>query len=319
MNRIKKNNFLIVTVRSAGERTEEACIRSIVSEGIGQEQIHIINEAPFKKALETCFDVAAKSNSTWLLTLDADMILLPDTLKQFISEAEKMPANYMQIQAKILDKIFGDVRKGGPRLYRVVYLEKAFNISQSLQDDIRPESNIINRMGLEGHPSRYISPVIALHDFEQYHKDIYRKACVHAVKHLSKLPEILEQVVQYQQTDLDYRVILKGIYDSLSMNMEGKIDHREYNTEATAALKQLDINEKSKKPESINTHNVLETYSVTKDEKSFRNIVYKDVPSNRMDGLKVSIRQRGVFSTVVNYAGTFFSMLGGLLLQFGQK
>jgi len=319
MNRIKKFNSLIVTVRSAGERTEEACIRSIVCEGIAQEQIHIIKEAPFKKALETCFSIAFKSDETWLLTLDADMILLPDTLQKFISEAEKMPANYLQIQAKILDKIFGDVRKGGPRLYRVEHLKKAFKISQTLQDDIRPESNIINRMGSEGYPSRYISPIIALHDFEQYHKDIYRKACVHAVKHFSKLPGILEQVVQFQQNDVDYRVILKGIYDSISMNMKGKIDHREYSTEATNALNQLEINEKSDEFEPINTIKVLETYSVTKEEVAFSNVTYKDLPSYRIDGIKESLRQRGVLLTVANYTGTFFSKLGGKLSQFGKK
>ncbi|TVR19336.1 MAG: hypothetical protein EA391_00920 [Balneolaceae bacterium] len=319
MNLKNEYNSLIVTVRSAGERTEVACIRSIVSEGIGQEQIHIVKEAPFKKALEMCFTIAIESDAKWLLTLDADMILLPDTLQKFLTEAEKIPANYLQIQAKILDKIFGDSRKGGPRLYRVEHLKKALTISQSLKDHIRPESNIINRMGSEGYPSRYMSPVIALHDFEQYHRDIYRKACVHAVKHLSKLPEILEQVVRYQQADEDYRVILKGIYDSISLNMEGMIDYREYSKEAAAALSQMKINEKSDMPESIDIQKVLEIYSVEKEEVNFINVMYKDVPSNRIDGIKESLRQKGVLSTLSSYAGSFLSKLGAKVSKIGSK
>jgi predicted nucleic acid-binding protein len=312
-------NSIIVTVRTSDERTEQACIQSVLDEGVSGNQIHIIKETPFKKALEMCFKKAFESDAKWLLTLDADMILIPGVIKNLIIEAEKMPDHFIQIQARILDKFYGEVRGGGPRIYRVKHLGNALRVSQSLKDDIRPETNIIKVMGRRGYHSRYISPCIALHDFEQYFTDIYRKACVHAVKHMSKLPIILEQAVKYKVADADYQVILKGIYDSLSKGMDVKIDNRIYIDEAKEALSTLKLEEKTDIPVTIQTSKILASYSISKNDQSFTDCTQKDVPSTRMDTFKKTMKRKGLIKCSAIYIGLIFSFLGKRLSRFGKR
>lgn len=310
---------IIVTIRSSDERTEQACIQSILDEGVTRDQIHVVKEAPFKKALENCFKVASESGKKWLLTLDADMILLPGTLEKFYQEAVKMPQHFIQIQAKILDKFYGKIRKGGPRFYRVQHVCKALTLSHSIRDHIRPESNILNKMGEIGYPSRYISPVIALHDFEQYYADVYRKACVHAVKHMSIIPIILEEAVAYKDYDNDYRVILKGIYDSLSIGMDAKIDKRIYIKQAKEALSELELKEKTDVPETIEVSRILNSYSVYIDSRSFRDGITKDVPSTRVDSVKSTLARKGLIKSCAIYSGVLFTTIGNCFLRFGKK
>lgn len=310
---------IIITIRSSDERTERACIQSVLDEGVSSDQIHVIKEAPFKKALEACFQVACESSAKWLLTLDADMILLPGTLEKFYREAEKMPEHFIQIQGKVLDKFYGEVRRGGPRFYRTKHLKKALEISRTLKDHIRPETNIIQMMGEKGHPARYISPLIALHDFGQYYADIYRKACVYAVKHKSKLPIILEQAAAQKNSDADYGVVLKGIYDSLSKGMDVKIDRRIFKRETKEALLDLDLVEKTDIPETIQTSWILKSYSVLKESRLFRGGFTKDVPSTRIEAIKATFRRKGFIKSSAIYSGVMFTDFGKWLLMFGKK
>lgn len=309
---------IIVTIRSSGERTEQACIQSVLDQGVSDSQIHVIREVPFKKALEVCFQKASKSNAKWLLTLDADMILIPGVLSRFFQQAEKMPTQFIQIQAQIFDKFYGEIRRGGPRMYRVEYLDKALKISRSLNDHIRPETNIIQHMGKMGHPSRYISPAIALHDFEQYYRDIYRKACVYAVKHLKKIPVFLKQATKEVSKDPDYQVILKGIYDSLAKNLEAKIDKRMFKEEAEKALIELDLHEKEYNVKKTDLDPILKKIQ-KRTSLDFEIEHTKDVPSSRLNSFEKVIKRNGPIRAIIIYSGLFFLSLGKNLKRLGSK
>lgn len=309
------SSSIIVTIRSSGERTERACIQSVLNEGVGSDQIQIIKETPFKKALETCFQIASQSDAKWLLTLDADMVLLPGALAPFYREAQKIPDHFVQVQAQIFDKFYGEIRRGGPRLYRVQHLKKAFSISIALEDHIRPETNIIQQMGKKGHPSRYISPAIALHDFEQYYTDIYRKACVYAEKHIDKLPTILKEAVKNRETDPDYQVILKGIYDSLAKEMDIKIDKRMFVEHARQALMSLKLDEKEDDLVSFHIQELMETFDVPQPSFSFRMVEYKDVPSGYFNVFMATVRRNGLMRSFRIYLGLLLISLGGNLKQ----
>ena len=313
----------IVTIRSTGERTKDACIKSILDDGIEEKRIHIVQEAPFKKALETCFKTAINQNVKWLLTVDADMIIAPGTLQPFFDLAERMPENFLQIQGKIIDKFTGLVRKGGPRIYRAGLLEQALELSESLKDHIRPESRIISMMGERGYPSRYITPVICYHDFEQYYRDVYRKSYVHAVKHEKNLPNILEHAVKCKDLDPDYQVILKAIYDSLSGNKRVKIDRRILVDEAKMALSGLGLTEKDNSVGSIDVQSLAADYPLSEADMSFHNVRFKDVPVSKslLKGNVIfkNLEMNGIFRGSLYLIGLLLTRSGNFFTRIAKQ
>jgi len=315
-------DLYIVTIRTTGERTKDACIRSILDEGIDESRIHLIEEAPFKKALETCFEIAIDHNVKWLLTVDADMIIVPGTLQPFFETAEQMPDHFLQIQGKIIDKLTGMLRKGGPRIYRVRLLKRAVNLSESLKDHIRPESRIISMMGDYGFPSRYISPVICFHDFEQYYSDVYRKSYVHAVKHEKNLSQIQAHAAKYKDHDPDYRVILKAIYDSLSGNTSVKIDKRILADETRKALAELGLTEKNDSVGRIDINSLMKNYPISVADNLFNKIMFKDTPVQqsllKSDVILKNIKAKGVFKGCTYLLGLILTRTGKYFQQIGQ-
>jgi hypothetical protein len=249
MDNSASTNF-IVTIRAAGERTEKLCYDTVANQAEGAE-IVVIHEKPFKKALEECLRKGIESSKKWLITVDADMILLPGSIELMLNEADKMPSHYLQLQGKIVDKITGNIRKAGPRIYRTSLLPGLLSASEALEDHIRPESRLITAYGEEGYPSRYIPVVTCLHDYEQYYKDIYRKAYVHAHKHSDFLSGMIETAVGRQHTDKDYKVMLKAIWDGLTEQESVAIDTRLYEEKSKKALDFLELREKSEELQKV--------------------------------------------------------------------
>lgn len=309
-------NF-IVTIRAAGERTEQLCYDTVVNQAGGAEVV-VIREKPFKKALEECFRKGIESAKKWLITVDADMILLPGSIDLFLREADKMPSDYLQLQGKIIDKITGNIRKAGPRIYRTSLLPGLLSASESLDDHIRPESRLITAYGEDGYPSRYIPVVTCLHDYEQYYKDIYRKAYVHAHKHSGFLSGMIETAAKMQETDNDYKVMLKAIWDGLTEQEHVAIDTRLYEEKSKKALEFLELTEKSeilKKvpdvekltagdflvPSRINFQDILEFHDHPKQ------------PEMSESKIKDLIKRRGFVKGIIQGLGTVLIKTGKIL------
>src|SRR5690625_6284930 len=104
MNKASKSAPFLVAIRSADERTVEACFEIVKSQADGAP-VHLVSEVRFKKALEECFRLAIKSRKQWLMTVDADMILLPGAIHVFVREAETMIDNYRLIQGRNVAEI----------------------------------------------------------------------------------------------------------------------------------------------------------------------------------------------------------------------
>ncbi|MCG2590800.1 hypothetical protein [Rhodohalobacter sulfatireducens] len=315
---ISEEFSFIVTIRSTGERTEKACIRSLLKEGIRESQINLIREAPFKKSLETCFQTAYKAQTKWLLTVDADMIIIPGTLRGFFQMAEEMPEQNLQIQGNNLDKFFASVRSGGPRIYRVDYLRTAYEISKNLPDNIRPESNVISELGEKEHPSRYISTVNCIHDFGQYYSDIYRKSYAHSIKHIKKLPKILQNTADKRAIDPDYKVFIKGIFDSLLSDIDVSIDKRILKDETAQALQQLHISEKKDIPESIDVQKIIKEYSLLDQWISYENCRIKDVPRTPTRLISENLKKKGNIKGIMYLFGLTLSRAGEYLQRVGK-
>jgi len=312
----KNISDFIVTIRASGERTENICREIVEQQGNGAE-IVMIRENPFKKALETCFREAIRSGKKWLITVDADMMLLPGALQLLYQEAEKMPQNYLQLQGRIFDKITASERKAGPRIYRVSLLQDVLDLSKTLDNHIRPESRLIKLTGEKGYPSRYIPVVLCVHDFEQSYRDVYRKAYVHANKHSEFLGSIVKNASEKHQNDADYKVILKATWDGMMEQDELVADSRLFESKADEAIRELKLPPKSsaiksippikwlddtvkRTPSEVNTQTPMEFQDQPKQ---------KDLSVNRVKDL---LRRRGMIKT-------FSRGVAKLLIKAGKR
>lgn len=309
------NNNFIVVLRSVSERTEKACYHSILNQIKDESKIHITRISPFKSALEYGYELAIKKKMKWLLTADADTVLIPDTLDKFFLIAEEMPDHYLQVQGRILDKITGTIRRGGPRIYRVEHLKKALLLSESSDDTIRPEQYIIRKMGEMGYPSRYISPVLCIHDFEQYYRDIYRNAYVHANKHIDLLPTIITNALTLKTSeDQDYKIIIKGLKDGIFGHKEQFINDNLYIDDARKAIHEVELSEKCKLDSLIDVENIINQYSISNNDLTFEKNTFKDIPSNQPVIIKV-MKSKGFFRGSINILGLILNKAANFLLK----
>lgn len=307
----------IVVIRSSNERTEKLCL-DLVKKQAGTHEVIVLHEKPFKRALEEGYRRAIEKKTKWLITVDADMLILPGAIKTLCSQAEEMPEHYIQLQGRIFDKISGDVRKAGPRIYRVSLLEKALRFSKKSEDTIRPESFVISAMSDAGHPSRYISYVTCIHDFEQYYADLYRKSIVHANKHKEILSRIILRAVENMKSDKDFKVILKAVWNGLMSSQSVSIDTRLFKDEAESALEDLRLNEKKELDESFDFNVVLSNKIPKKIIIPSSDITFHDQPKQEYSPFKkvMNIYQKKGFVKGVLYSvGSAFVAFGNRIKQ----
>lgn len=214
-----------VIIRSAGERTQETCLELVRLQGIADEQIIVIREAPFSRALRASYEAGIARGHPWTLCLDADVLLLPNAIHQMIRLAQKQPASVFEMRGLILDKFFGGARQGGIHLYRTSLLPLALEVP--LQEHIRPEQHVLDAMHTRGYPHRRVNYLVGLHDFEQYNRDIFRKCFVQARKHQEYAEIFLSYWPQQAHTDPDYRVAISGLTAGLDYEGELRIDTRQ--------------------------------------------------------------------------------------------
>ena len=95
-----------------------------------------------------------------------------------------------------------------------------------------------------GFHSMEIDTVFGVHDYEQFYRDIYRKAFVHANKHQIWLPRLVSRWKKFANNDDDYQIALRGLYDGLISLADIKIDTRDYGKAAENAMRELGFQEK---------------------------------------------------------------------------
>ncbi len=307
----------VVALRTSGERTFEAS-RAMIREQVPGLPLYVIDEKPFKKAFERCLEAGLEAGARWLITADADMLLLPDAINRMLQEAEKMPAGHLQLQGRIYDKITGTFRKGGPRIYRTEHLGKLLALSKESSDHIRPESSKIRILQKQGHPSRYLYRVFALHDFEQYYKDLYRKALVHAVKHPELVTALIYRSTNLQERDDDFRVVLKAVWDGLTSHKEISIDSRLFEEESNRTLAELGLQEKSELELNGVTSEFVDLLSIQLPEEFEQE---KEHPK-RYDLPLVEEAASDKFRTIVRKKGIIRGIshsIGSMLIKTGEK
>ena len=238
-----------IIIRSVGERTESLCRKLILDQGVPEEAVFTINEAPFSKAMKVGFEIAMAEKRPWTYCVDADLLLRPRSILNMIEHADKQQQNVCEIQGFILDKFFGGARMGGVHLYRTSLLGRVIELIPPEGKNIRPETHALNAMRESGYPAITVNELIGLHDFEQTYADIFRKCFVQAHKHLSHTELFIPYWRAKAEQDLDYQIALAGFAEGIKHFGEVRIDKRaEYFQEIMGGLeasskKDIDLSE----------------------------------------------------------------------------
>lgn len=206
---------ITVIIRSVKERTEQLCRKLLLDQGVPEEDLHIVHEVPFSASLKKSFSIGIEKEKEWTLCVDADILPRSGSVSKMVELAESSNRKVCEIQGYIMDKFFGGPRIGGYHLYRTSLLPEV--ITQIPQEGvhIRPESYTLRQMAKKGHPRTRVPYIIGIHDDEQFNYDIYRKAFVHAVKHLNHADLLVSHWKKNAEKDFDFYVALKAFSDSI--------------------------------------------------------------------------------------------------------
>ena len=170
---------IVVVIRSAGERTLGLC-KEIVQRQVDEDQIQIIEEKPFFKAVKKTIEIGSESSAKYLLALDADMILYPDTIDYAIHSATEVDFDkHLRLTFFVMDKFRGKTR-AGIHLYNNKHSKKIYEFLKEINTDtffLRPESENMRRCAEQNnlHFKYFPNQIVGMHDYYQYYKDLYIK------------------------------------------------------------------------------------------------------------------------------------------------
>lgn len=200
-----------VIIRSANERTTMVC-EKLISKEVSNKDIFVINEKPFSNAVKKTFEIGLKQGKKWTLAIDADLIITPGSIKQMVISAEKQSSNLYVYQGLIIDKFSGKNKYGGPHLYLTNSLENVNRYYNDIENVLRPESFLYEKMRSSGYEIVVENKLFALHDFHQSYNDIYRKAFFHGIKH-PKWSNLFANWLEKGKKDIDFRIFSSGFID----------------------------------------------------------------------------------------------------------
>lgn len=202
-----------VIIRRTGERTEDLCYK-LLCEQVPPENVVLINEYPFWRAAQRSFEIGIELRRPWTLCLDADILLRRNAVQTLRNWALSADGNVTYVQGAIFDKIFGRRRRvAGPYFHRTSLLPGLLEYMPADGVSLRPDTDAAMRLAALGYPHLQKDAIIALHDFEQYYRDIYRKAFVHAHKHADYMSQLEPLWQRLADQDPDYQVALWGLRD----------------------------------------------------------------------------------------------------------
>lgn len=204
------NNNVTVIVRSTNERTELLCT-DLLMQQVPKSNIHVVHEIPFSKAVQRTFELGMEAKKEWTLAIDADILVTSDCVSNIIRLGESLEDYFFEVQGRILDKLYGVPRGGGPHLYRTKYLAKALKHIPKEGTSLRPESDVYDAMAHEGFHYYFGKDVFGLHDYEQFYKDLYRKGFMHSKKHGKYRAHFIEYWEEQAKVDDDFKVALWGL------------------------------------------------------------------------------------------------------------
>ena len=206
---------LTIVIRAAGERTQALCTQIILNQLPAPAQLSVIQESPFSSAVAKTFQIGIKSGRPWLIAIDADIIPLDDAVTRIREICGKMAPNAFVATPLFLCKAVGGLATRGLHCYNAKYIQEAYGLIDTLDDDLRPESRIHDAMSARGYTRECYAKILGLHEYEQFFKHIYLKAMLRSRKDEFR-EQIRQQLESRAPTDPDARVALWGFEDAAS-------------------------------------------------------------------------------------------------------
>ncbi len=197
-------------IRSCGERTVDS-VKSLLCKVFNEGDVSVICEVPFEKALQAGYEEGRDSGKRWTLFIDADVLPSPSKLKAFLSFCQQQDEECLVVNPYILDK-FLCMPRTGTYVYQSKYLSQALEYIPPAGTSNRPESGVVLKKLLEKdglHKKRYDN-IYALHDYQQFYKDIFRTCFTHAHKHGMLVNLLLPYWQKLSVFDRDYSVAILG-------------------------------------------------------------------------------------------------------------
>lgn len=196
-------------IRSVNERTTATC-EHLIRQVAPPDQVVVMNEQPFSAALRRGFDLGADSGLTWMVCIDADVLVDIEGLQQLLAVAKSVDERIFYVQGLTIDKLIPIRRPPGNGIYRNALARKARRFVPEDGTSLRPETTMMEAMIAAGHLMYRTNLVVGLHDFEQSYEDIYRKSFLHAHKHTNVLPRVMSYWERHCEADRDFEVALLG-------------------------------------------------------------------------------------------------------------
>lgn len=232
-----------IVLRSAGERTVKlAC--DFACRQVGHENVTVIEEVPFSKAVVRTFEVGVGAGCPWTIGLDADVLLSPHAVETLVRIAEEEQCDVFEIEGRLFDKVFQGPRHCGLHLYRTSMLDQALSIANRCKIVHRPEFYVIQEMQALGYRQRKIDTVVGIHDFEQSYRDLYRKGFVHAQKHSDVLPFLQPMWERLAESDSEFQATILGLQAGRSVGGIARTDVRPFGESINALLQQNGLAER---------------------------------------------------------------------------
>lgn len=235
---------LTVVIRAAGERTLDLC-HSLVSKQVEEQNIFIIEEKPFSKAVFKNFEIGYENGHKYTLSIDADTLIYKDSIQLQLNNFDKLDENYFVYKGLVFDKFFNSYRGAGIHLYRTSLLAKAIDFIPKEGTSHRPESHTYREMQKLGFHTYQDTWAVGIHDDEQYYEDIYRKFFLHAHKH--KINDIISNWDKDWINNPDFKMALKGLSDGLMYDKTVYVNKDFFSRHYLNVQDQFKIVEKTKK------------------------------------------------------------------------
>tara|TARA_R110002073_G_scaffold118918_1_gene258663 strand:+ start:569198 stop:570166 length:969 start_codon:yes stop_codon:yes gene_type:complete len=215
---------LTIVIRGAHERTEKLCAHLIGKQLPSQSQLTVIHSSPFSKAVKETFEIGIDSTRPWLIAIDADIIPLDDAFVRIREICGKMAPNAFVATPLFLCQGIGGLATRGLHCYNAQYLQEAYSLIDTLEDNLRPESRIHDAMVARGYTRECYAKVFGLHEFEQSYKHLYLKAMLRCRKDEYR-DQIRSNLESRASTNKDCQVMLWGFEDALTAVQSSGIHH----------------------------------------------------------------------------------------------
>lgn len=208
-------NDYIFVIRSSNESTVER-LKADIFALTGTNDYVCLNEKPFHAALKAGFNIGKSApHAKWLVCLDGDIIISKKRLMSFLEQLSDPGENLLLTQPMVFDGIFRKHRYAGIHIYNnrlstslLEWCDKC-----DFQNIHRPEAHLIHSYVRKGYINEKSNRIVALHDFGQNKKDVFRKSFFHGIKHLKDLSYLAD--IHKNQPDTISEIVLRGLAQSL--------------------------------------------------------------------------------------------------------